>query len=224
MSIANKQGRSHNNSTEIGSKRSEKVEKFKFLGMIINSKNNMTETIQYRIQAGNKAYYANQMMLKNTYINRGAKMQIYKTLFRPVVTYGCEFWAMKKEDENILRRFERKIIRRIYGPVKQQREWRIRNNEESDNIIRKKDIVRFVKARRISWTGHVERMEDSRMPKREMTEKIYTRRKRGRPKVRWLDDVQEDLREMGVEGWRRKAQDRDQWRRITQEAKAHVGL
>jgi hypothetical protein len=58
-----------------------------------------------------------------------------------------------------------------------------------DNIIRKKDIVRFVKARRISWIGHVERMEDSRMPKKVMRETIYTRRKRDRPKVRWLDDV-----------------------------------
>ena len=94
---------------------------------------------------------------------------------------------------------------------KQGREWRIRNNEDIENIIRKKDIVSFVKARRTSWVGHVESM-DSRMPKRVMREKIYTRRKRGRPKVRWLDDVQEDLREMGIEGWRRKAQDRDQWR------------
>jgi hypothetical protein len=105
----------------------------------------MTETIQDRIQAGNKTYYANQMMLKNRYINRGAK-----TLIRPVVTYGCESWTMKKEDENILQRVERKIIRRIYSPVKQGREWRIRNNEEIDNIIRKKDVVRFVKARSIS--------------------------------------------------------------------------
>jgi hypothetical protein len=45
-----------------------------------------------------------------------------------------------------------------------------------------------------------------------MREKIYTRRKRDRPKVRWPDDVQEDLREMGIERRRRKAQDRDQWR------------
>jgi hypothetical protein len=89
MSITNKRGRSHNNSIETGSKRFEKVEKFKFWGMIINSKNNMTETIQDRIQAGNKAYYANQMMLKNMYINRSAKMQIYKTLIIPLVTRGC---------------------------------------------------------------------------------------------------------------------------------------
>jgi hypothetical protein len=67
-------------------------------------------------------------------------------------------------------------------------------------------------------------MEDSRIPKRLTRKKMYTRRKRGRPKVRWLDDVQGDLRQMGIEGWRRKAQDRDQWRRIAQEAKAHVGL
>jgi hypothetical protein len=81
-----------------------------------------------------------------------------------------------------------------------------------------------VKARRISWIGHVEGTEDNRMPKRVMREKIYTRRKRGRPKDRWLYDVQEDLREMEIEEWRRKFQDRDQWRRIAQEAKAHVGL
>jgi hypothetical protein len=51
------------------------------------------------------------------------------------------------------------------------------------------DIVRFVKASRISWVGHVERMEDSRIPKRVMRQKIYTRRKMDRPKVRWLDEV-----------------------------------
>ena len=103
-------------------------------------------------------------------------------------------------------------------------EWRIRSNEEIDNILRKEGIVRFVKARRISWIGHLERMEDSRMPKRMTREKICTKRRRGRPKVRWLDDVQENLWVSGVEGWRGKAQDRDLWRRIAQEAKAHKGV
>jgi hypothetical protein len=62
------------------------------------------------------------------------------------------------------------------------------------------------------------------MAKRVMREKIYCKRRRGGPKVRWLDGVQEDVRAMGVEGWRGKAQDGDLWRRIAQEAKAHKGL
>jgi heme/copper-type cytochrome/quinol oxidase subunit 3 len=49
-----------------------------------------------------QAYYANQKKLRDTYINRGTKMQIYKSLIRTVVTYGCESWTMKKVDENIL--------------------------------------------------------------------------------------------------------------------------
>jgi hypothetical protein len=104
--------------------------------MVINSKN-MTKTIQDRIQAGNNAYYANQKMLNNRYINRGAKMQIYKTLMRPVVTHGCEVLTMKKEDENILGRFETKTARSIDGPVREGMERRARNNEELDNILRK---------------------------------------------------------------------------------------
>ena len=59
-------------------------------------------------------------------------------------------------------------------------------------MLRKDGIVRFAKARSISWLGHVERMVASRMPKWVMREKIYTRRRRGRLKVRWLDDVRED--------------------------------
>jgi hypothetical protein len=62
-------------------------------------------------------------------------------------------------------------------------------------------------------------MEDSRMSKRE---RKFTPGEKGVDER--LDGVQEDLQETGIEGWRRKAQDRDQWRRIAQEAKAHIGL
>jgi hypothetical protein len=54
--------------------------------------------------------------------------------------------------------------------------------------------------------------------------KLYARRRKGRQKTRWLDDVSTDLRKMGINEWRCRARDRDVWRRIGMEAKAHPWL
>jgi len=83
-----------------------------------------------RIQVGNRAYAANHHMLKSKIVKRSAKMKIYKMLIRPVVTYGSETWTFTKSDGNLLRIFERKILRKIYGPIQEGDIWRIRNNEE----------------------------------------------------------------------------------------------
>jgi hypothetical protein len=69
-------------------------------------------------------------MLKSKNIRRSVKMQIYKTLKRPVVTYGSETWTLTKSDENLLRIFERKILQKIYGMIQEGDIWQIRNNEE----------------------------------------------------------------------------------------------
>jgi len=200
------------------------VSEFKYLGNFIENNNRNDRCIKERIQTGNKAYYANLQMLKSKIISRRSKLQIYKTLIRPVVTYWAETWTLAATEENSLRRFERKALKKIYGPVVDKGVWRIRYNNELCKLMAGEDIVRFIKAQRIQWLDHVERMDETAVPKRVLKGKLYATRRIGRPRIRWLEDVVADLRRMGISGWMEKARNRDQWRRIVEEAKAHPGL
>jgi len=67
-------------------------------------------------------------------------------------------------------------------------------------------------------------MQDTAVPKKMLYRKLYATRRRGRPKMRWLDDVSMDLRKMGINEWRDRARNREAWRCIVKEAKAHPGL
>ena len=89
-------------------------------------------------------------------------MKIYKTMTRPVVTYSSETWTLTAKDENNLRIFERQILRKIFGPINIDNIWRIRSNMEIDKLIKGADIVRFIKAQRIKWLGHIQRMDQAR--------------------------------------------------------------
>ena len=91
-------------------------------------------------------------------------LQIYRTLVCPVVTYGSESWTLTKEEERALAVFERKFLRKIYGPVRESELWRIRRNDELEDIIKVENIVRFIKCQRIRWLGHIERMQDTAIP------------------------------------------------------------
>jgi hypothetical protein len=77
----------------------------------------------------------------------------------------------------------------------------------------------FIKHTLLHWAGHIIRTEEERIPKRVLNGNFHTTRPVGRPRIRWADLVQRDtLQLLGIRGWRRRAENRDEWRRLMREA------
>jgi hypothetical protein len=93
-------------------------------------------------------------------------MKIYLTLTRPVITYAPETGTLSEHDKPRLRLFERQTLRKLFGPPQTgENTWRIRSNAELDCLINGADIVKLIKAQRISWFGHMQRLYSSVMVK-----------------------------------------------------------
>jgi len=89
--------------------------------------------------------------MKSRALNRSSKLKIYKSLIRPIVTYRCEAWTLTNRDKQYLRIFERRILRKIFGPVQNEDGfWIIKTNYELNYRIKNADMVRFVKRKRMA--------------------------------------------------------------------------
>ena len=86
------------------------------------------------------------------------------------------------------------------------------------------NIIKWIKGQRISWLGHLERMEEDRMPKTIFTQELKGMRRRGRPRKGWREEVERDLQVLGVRGLRELLIDREKWRGIFRQAKTHSEL
>jgi hypothetical protein len=132
--------------------------------------------------------------------------------------------VLKEKEIRMLNVWERKLLRKIFGAKKEGNEWRTRNNQELRNMYGQPEIIGDIKSKRLGWLGHVVRMEEDRMVNRIFEGHPGGRRKTGRPRKRWLDDVEEDLRLMKVKRCRIRATERIVWARIIRVAEALYGL
>jgi len=135
----------------------ERVSNFKYLGVDINQQANSHEEINRRITLESKCYFALLPLFKTRLLSKNMKLRLYKVLIRPVVLYTCGAWVSTKSDEKRLLTFERKILRRIYGPKRNEEEniYERRTNAELRQMSNDSNIVGILKSRLISWAGHV---------------------------------------------------------------------
>jgi hypothetical protein len=94
--------------------------------------------------------------------------------------------------------WERKILRKIYGPACENGHSRIKINSELERKYKSQDIVSVIKVGRLEWLGDIIRMNETRILKNIFEERLGRRRERERPRLRWTDDVEDGLRNMGI--------------------------
>jgi hypothetical protein len=112
--------------------------------------------------------------------------------------------------------FERKVYRRILGPVydNEKENLRILTNKDIYASVKKPTVIETIRLKRLRWFGHVQRMEENRISKRVLYMNFETTRLRGRPRNRWQDEVREDGRIVGGEGWQEKVHNREEWKKL----------
>jgi hypothetical protein len=129
----------------VGNYRFEKVTELKYLGTMI-CYDNLDIKIHHRLLLANRCYHGLKKQIKSDYISIKMKCKLYKTLIRPVLLYGCETWAINRYNEEKIAIFERKVLRKIYGPTCDKGRWKIRYNNELYQLFGEPDI-REMKAR-----------------------------------------------------------------------------
>ena len=112
----------------------------------------------------------------------------------------------------------------VCGPKYEDGEWKSRTNRELEELSKGENIVKWIKEQRIRWLGHLKRVEEDRMPKKIFTQELEGTRRRGRPRKGRREEVERDLQVLGVRRWRELVIDREKWRGIVRQAKAHSGL
>jgi hypothetical protein len=143
------------------------------------------------------------------------KIKIHKTVILPVVLYRCKTMSLTLREEQRLRAFENRVLRKISGPKREENgSWRKLHNDELLSLHSSPNIVRVNKSRRMRWTGHVACIGEGRGVYRIFVGRPEGKRPLGRHRHRWEDNSKMDLGETGIKGvnWIWLAQDRVQWR------------
>jgi hypothetical protein len=119
--------------------------------------NLVQDKIKRRFNSGNACYDSVENILSSRLLSKNVTIRIYKTIILPLVLYGCETWSLALREEHRLRVFENRVLRRIFGPKRDEvtGEWRKLHNEELRGFYSSPSIIRILKSKRMRWAGYV---------------------------------------------------------------------
>jgi hypothetical protein len=210
LSISRHQNLGNENiNIRIANRSFENVSQFKYLRMTVTNQN----VIERRWNSGKV-----QNLLSSHLLSKNFKIKIYKTIILPVVLYGCETWCLTLREEHRLRVFENRMLRRIFGPKRDDvmREWRKLHKKELRDLYFSPSIIRKIKSMIMRWAGHVAQMGEKQNTYRLLVGKPEGRRPLERPIRRWVDNIRIELGEVGWSDvyWIGLVQGRNRWQAL----------
>jgi len=119
------------------------------------------------LKSGNACYHSVQNHLSFGFISKYTyiKIKIYKIIIMPVVLYRCKTWSLTLREEQRLRVFQNRAVRRIFGPKRDEvtEQWGKLHNEELNDLYFSLNIIRVINSRRMRWAEHVARMGEEEL-------------------------------------------------------------
>ncbi|KAK3920649.1 Putative uncharacterized transposon-derived protein [Frankliniella fusca] len=209
----------HGDALQVGLDSFERVETFKYLGVLIDHKNSLDPEIRARCLAGLRTFHSLAPHLRSKKVSVHAKVRLFETIERPAILYGAEAWTLNKDREARIAVAENRALRRAVGPIYDEDADRYvwRSNAECRRLTGAVPILNKAKKRRLQYAGHVARGSAPPATCAMLDTSPHPRgsRPHGSPRKRLFDQVAQDARSLQVADWREAALARDAWRTTT---------
>ena len=155
-----------------------------------------------------KRYWSLRDIMKSSEYKVTIKRKLFNVCILPILTYGCQTWTMSQSTQQKLRTCQRSIERSILGFKRKDK----KRATELRKITKFEDVIKKTRQMKWRWTGHMLREPKEKWTKSltEWIPRYNTKRKRGRQRKRWSDDI----KKVGGPLWIRLAKDRGKWKEL----------
>ena len=191
----------------------DQVDTFRYLGVQLNDKGYHDAEINARLENTSKLYHSLRIpFIGKREISGKTKITVYKTVFVPTLTFGCETWVLTKSMKSKLQAMEMKYLRRVAGVTKMDK---IRNTDIRQ-MLGVQPLIKVIEDRQLKWFGHLARLSNEIPVKQTWEARRHEKRMRGRPRKTWDDNIKEIRagRGMSLTQARTLARDKREWQKV----------